>query len=396
MLAAAVVLAASIAVWRLHVSALAAHIDAQAAAADTLVRSSADPAHIARALGTQEINVTVLDRSDGARFPYVDGAMIEGPAPPQAAQGPPLGPPPRPRSNPLGLMAGDLAHIPPRTVNGGDLTVTLVPSLASLARWFLAIALACVLALTVIFAAGWTAASSAAKAMAGALAERRHAANEFARFLADAGHELRTPLTILSGYIDILAGAGEDVQAYARVVPGMRAATGRMRVLVEKMLLLSKLQSTVSVPSVVDVAAVTEEVVDTMRVRYPQREIVASAQDEPRVEIDEDDLYEATRNLVENALRYAPDSAVSVAAYARDGTVSVQVRDDGPGIPLHEQPMVFDRFYRGRAHVDAEGSGLGLAIVRRVADRWHGTVELDSDNTGTRVTMRFPRAGASA
>lgn len=396
-LAAAVVVAASVVAWRVHVSALTARIDAEAATVAAVVNaSSADPARIARTLGTPEINAAVFDRSDGARFAFIDGSVAAGPPPQPPGFAPPLGAPPRPRGNRFEALAGDLAHVAPRTIDSGDLSVTLVPSLASLSRWLSAIALTCLAGLAVVAIAGWSLSSSAAKTMASALEERRQAAAEFARFLADAGHELRTPLTILSGYIDILAGSDDDAQARARVVPGMRAATGRMRTLVEKMLLLSRLQSAVSTPQIVDVAGVAEEVVDTMRTRYPQRELVASLDDDARIEIDEDDLYEATRNLVENALRYAPDSPVSIEASARDGVVSVRVSDKGPGIPEQEQPMVFDRFYRGRAHVDAEGSGLGLAIVRRVADRWNGTVELDSDSSGTRVTMRFPRAGAPA
>jgi signal transduction histidine kinase len=68
------------------------------------------------------------------------------------------------------------------------------------------------------------------------------------------------------------------------------------------------------------------------------------------------------------------------------------VIDRGPGIPPDEQAMVFERFYRGRNNNGQEGSGLGLAIVRRVVERWNGSVALESSDRGTRAILRFPHA----
>jgi signal transduction histidine kinase len=96
--------------------------------------------------------------------------------------------------------------------------------------------------------------------------------------------------------------------------------------------------------------------------------------------------------LVENALRYAPESPVEVRATARDGLVAIEVADRGPGIPEGERAMIFERFYRGTDRTDSEGSGLGLAIVRRVVERWGGTLSLNSGDGETRFIMRFPVA----
>jgi signal transduction histidine kinase len=76
--------------------------------------------------------------------------------------------------------------------------------------------------------------------------------------------------------------------------------------------------------------------------------------------------------------------------------VAITVRDRGPGIPADEQAMVFERFYRGREHIDREGTGLGLAIVRRIVERWDGNVALSSSQAGTTVEMRFPQAKAAS
>lgn len=172
----------------------------------------------------------------------------------------------------------------------------------------------------------------------------------------------------------------------------MRSASTRMRGLVEKMLLLSKLESAEKAPSVVSVAEVSDEVAQDMLSQHPNRQIVLKCDAKARVRIDEDDLYEAERNLVENALRYAPDSPVRVETNVRDGAVEIAVIDRGPGIPKDELAMVFERFYRGRSNDGQEGTGLGLAIVRRVVERWNGSVALESSDTGTRAILRFPSA----
>jgi signal transduction histidine kinase len=392
-LAAILVIAAGTVAWRWHVASVASLVNAQARTAGALLSApEPDGARIVSALGRAEVNAIFDDPATGEHEAFVDGALLTGPPPPP----PPLGAPVRPRGSAIELAVADLAHVPPRVVSVGPARLTLVLALASLTRWFALDAIACGLALVAIGIAAWIAARTATENMSRALEERRHAATEFQRFLADAGHELRTPLTILSGYIDILGGAKDGGDAIARVLPGMRAATARMRVLVEKMLLLSKLQSNVSAPQVIGVESVTNEVIEALRTRYPEREIRVEADAAASIFIDEDDLYEAERNLVENALRYAPGSPVLVTVSERDGAVTIDVADRGPGIPPQEQAMVFERFYRGAAHVDSEGSGLGLAIVRRVVERWNGTVTLASDASGTRVAMCFPRANKPA
>jgi two-component system OmpR family sensor kinase len=338
-------------------------------------------------------------------------------------------------------VIGDLAQIRPRHVELGSIEMTLVPSIQALVHWLIADIAVCVVALIALAIAAWgigaallqaqrrpllrttlalealaagdftpqvvvagelpeiarlaRAYNAAAETVARSIEERRAAAVEFQRFLADAGHELRTPLTIVGGYVDILAHSlHEDDATARRIIAGMTAETARMRGLVEKMLLLSRLEAPVAAPRAVDVGALSEELAEAMRAAYPQRVITVRCDEDARITIDEDDLYEAERNLVDNALRYAPESPVEISAEVRDGRVFVQVADRGPGIAPEERPLIFERFYRGKERADAEGSGLGLAIVARVVERWGGTIELDSQASQTRFVMSFPLAQA--
>jgi len=110
-----------------------------------------------------------------------------------------------------------------------------------------------------------------------------------------------------------------------------------------------------------------------------------------RVAGQDEALVLLVRNLLENAVKYAPESGrVDIRLAADPQGVTLDVDDDGPGIPQVERGRVFDRFYRAQT-ADTPGSGLGLAIVKAIADRHHATIELlDSPLGGLRARVRFP------
>ena len=102
---------------------------------------------------------------------------------------------------------------------------------------------------------------------------------------------------------------------------------------------------------------------------------------------DPDALERAIGNLVDNALKWSPpDGRIGISAAS--GTV--EVSDDGPGIPADDLPYIFDRFYRSAQARALPGSGLGLAIVRRIADVHHGTVEAIPLQHGVKFRISVP------
>jgi signal transduction histidine kinase len=102
---------------------------------------------------------------------------------------------------------------------------------------------------------------------------------------------------------------------------------------------------------------------------------------------DPDALERAIGNLVDNALKWSPpDGRIRISAAG--GTV--EVSDDGPGIPADDLPYIFDRFYRSAKARAQPGSGLGLAIVRRIADMHGGTVEAIPLREGVKFRMSVP------
>jgi signal transduction histidine kinase len=111
---------------------------------------------------------------------------------------------------------------------------------------------------------------------------------------------------------------------------------------------------------------------------------------------DKDLLFQAIANLVDNAIKYSPDTAtvritLSVAdaeiEKSRHG-ITLTIEDEGCGIAPEHRSNVFKRFYRGEACRSTAGNGLGLALVRAIIDLHQGTIRLsDSTHAGLCVTI---------
>ncbi len=223
-------------------------------------------------------------------------------------------------------------------------------------------------------------------------AQRREDDARMRQFIADAGHELRTPLTVIMGYLDMLRlGAITDAPAVSRIHETMRDESHRMRAVIEKLILLARLDRPPSeLPKRVDVSAIVRDVAAELAPLARDR-IAVDAPRDAAVEADESELHEALKNIIDNAVKYAPASPVDISVDAGEEVV-ISVADRGPGVDPTDLPHVFERFYRGNHRQDAEGSGLGLAIAKRAIERAGGTVALGSaPGVGTSVTIRLPR-----
>ena len=108
----------------------------------------------------------------------------------------------------------------------------------------------------------------------------------------------------------------------------------------------------------------------------------------------EEGLHRIFVNLVDNALKYTlPGGTVALSVSRVNGTVQVQVTDTGIGIPSESLPHLFEEFYRApnARSVDAVGTGLGLTIVKRLVERYSGSIKVESAlGTGTTFTITFP------
>jgi two-component system, OmpR family, phosphate regulon sensor histidine kinase PhoR len=204
-------------------------------------------------------------------------------------------------------------------------------------------------------------------------------------FVANVSHELRTPLTAVRGYVEALldgdAGAGET----RRFLEIIARHTLRMERLVQDLLRLARLDAgqemCARARSAVDAlfAGVENDLVSALerRRQHVRREVAADAQ---IVTGDPARLHDALRNLLENAINYAPEGSTIVMGACRStDRIRLTVADEGPGIPEQDLPRVFERFYRvdkarSRGEADPGGTGLGLAIVKHLVELHGGRV----------------------
>jgi signal transduction histidine kinase len=167
-----------------------------------------------------------------------------------------------------------------------------------------------------------------------------------------------------------------------------------MRASIDNLILLARLERPSGARTEpVDVGAVARRAAEALEPLAGRDRIVLNVQSASAVgEADEGELYEAIKNVIENAVRYAPGSPVVIEVASSDADVSVAVSDRGPGMEPQDLQHAFDRFYRGTSRTNAEGSGLGLAIAKRAIERVGGAIALESrPGEGTRVTMSIPR-----
>lgn len=240
----------------------------------------------------------------------------------------------------------------------------------------------------------WDAAAAAVTRLGQEVSTLAEGEERLRAFLADAGHELRTPLAIAVGYAGILKrGGAHDAALTERIVADISVEHDRLARLVERILQLARLDALAMDPNAVsNVTEVAQEAIALAQTLAPQREIALHAPADAYAAIAADDLRDALRNVLDNALRYAPDAAVSVKVLA-DGDITIRVSDRGPGMDAFTASHAFDRFFRGPDRGSVSGSGLGLAIVRRIVERAAGSVDLRSvPGEGTSVELHVPRA----
>jgi two-component system sensor histidine kinase KdpD len=123
------------------------------------------------------------------------------------------------------------------------------------------------------------------------------------------------------------------------------------------------------------------------------------AGDLPLLEIDAVLFEQVLFNVLDNAAKYAPaDTTISVRSFRDSDWVSLQILDEGEGIPPAELEMIFDKFYRAQKgdHV-RPGTGLGLAISRGFVEAMHGTISAANraDRSGAVLTIRMPIPASS-
>jgi signal transduction histidine kinase len=214
------------------------------------------------------------------------------------------------------------------------------------------------------------------------------------RFVADASHELRSPVAAIRQHAEV-AVAHPDTTTTTALADVMLTEERRLEMLIADLLLLARIDESApgAVLEEVDLDDVALEVAAGLR-RGSDRTFDLHGVGAGRVFGNRLHLERLMWNLADNAARHAR-TTVAFAVAATDGTVELDVDDDGPGIPPEARDRAVERFVRLDEARDRRsgGTGLGLSIAREVALEHGGTLALqDSALGGLRVAVRLPRA----
>ncbi len=216
-------------------------------------------------------------------------------------------------------------------------------------------------------------------------------------FIANASHELRSPLTVIAGYLEVLSTDPALVEQLREPVLEMRRQSERMTTILSDLLELSRLEATDEqvVGSAIDMPALFGALrKDVAARKLASPEILLQIETADDLLGDLGLVHSAILNLLDNALKYAPDSTEITLRWSADLTGGhCAVIDTGPGIASEHLPRLTERFYRvdpSRARATG-GSGLGLAIVRHVMQRHGGELKIHSlQGQGSSFTCHFP------
>ena len=214
---------------------------------------------------------------------------------------------------------------------------------------------------------------------------------------ADIAHELRNPLSVIRGNLEALldgiypadsehlAPIYEETLLLQRLVQDLRtlslADAGRLELICTPL----------------DLNRLLTGIADSAQAVAQDQDITLQVEEAPApliVDGDADRLRQVIGNLVSNALRYTPaGGAITLHTYRADNQAHFAVTDTGPGIPPHDLPHIFDRFYQGDAarQRSSGGSGLGLAIARALSQAHGGAIDVQSaPDQGTTFTVHLP------
>ncbi len=222
-------------------------------------------------------------------------------------------------------------------------------------------------------------------------------------FLSQVSHELRTPMTSIRSFAEILRATPElPPEELSRFVRIIHEESRRLTRLLDEILDLSVLESGQVRPRLQPVrlgdaieAAVSATEGLRARARVPV-EVAGAALDE-RVTADFDRLVQVLINLISNAVKYGQADAprITIRAAARDGRVTVDVADNGPGIPPGDWSRVFEKFARLGEVTLAGSAGLGLPISREIMRALGGDLRLVPSDSGARFRLTLRRAAAA-
>lgn len=211
--------------------------------------------------------------------------------------------------------------------------------------------------------------------------------------IGDISHQTKTPMANILLYTQLLM----EQPGNEACLEALYDQTKKLQSLIDALVKTSRLETGVIAlhPAPGNLEDVVISAVSQLAPKARAKDISITREGACQAVFDPKWTEEALYNLLDNAVKYTPSGGkirVEITAYPMFAAVSV--RDTGPGIEEAEQPKVFQRFYRGKAHREEEGVGIGLYLVRQIAEGQGGYVKVRSQvGQGSTFSIYLPKSG---
>jgi signal transduction histidine kinase len=218
--------------------------------------------------------------------------------------------------------------------------------------------------------------------------ELQRARDEEQAMIMGLAHDLRGSSSTLGGYTSLLRTSGDE-QEQEEILGGIEASAAHLEELVGSLLELGRIGLARPRVDPVDLDQVVGEMIARLEPLYPRIRFVRAAL--PTIPGDRLELVQVFENLFVNAAKHggAEDLTITITSEQDDDVVTIDVCDDGQGIPATDRHAVFRLFHRGRS-AGGLGSGVGLNLVRRIVEAHDGTIELLDNRPGAHFRLCFP------
>ena len=217
--------------------------------------------------------------------------------------------------------------------------------------------------------------------------------------IANVSHDFRTPLAILKGYVETMQMkkdtlSEKEKDEYLQIT---HDNIDKLSKLVHQLFEYSKLEAEQVAP-VKEPFSITElsyDLIAKFKV-ISEKKNIALKLDLPEqnsiVFADVSLVERALQNLIENAIKYTqPGGTVTLSIGRKENSIEIDITDTGAGIPLNEQPFIFDRYKQGEGNLKKQGSGLGLAIVKKIMELHNTSITvLSRPAKGSSFTFTLP------
>ena len=219
-------------------------------------------------------------------------------------------------------------------------------------------------------------------------------------FLMTLNHEIKTPLTTIKGFVSLLlseeSGSLNDQQiSFLNII---NQATNRLINIITNLLDISKLNNESSLEfEKINLIEIVENAVILMKIKAYTKSITINFEknyNEIYVLGDKHYLLQSLNNLIDNAIKYSPNSSVvNVKVFDRESVVVCMVEDFGYGIDEEDKKYIFEKFFRAKnTMLNTEGSGLGLSIAKTIIEKHNGKIWFESQKgKGSRFYFAIPK-----